>query len=76
MTAYYKIKIHLRVRNITDLYTKESGFFDCGFTSSINKLRDNILIYGSSLDSAYLKYIEGINEEEYVLLKSATTLKK
>lgn len=63
----YKIKIHLRVRNIPDLYTKESGFFDCGFTSSINKLRDNILIYGSSLDTAYLRYIEGVNEEEYVL---------
>ena len=63
----YKIKIHLRVRNITDLHTKDSGFFDCGFTSSINKLRDNILIYGSSLDSAYLKYIEDVKEEEYVL---------
>lgn len=63
----YRIKIHLRVRNITDLYTKESGFFDCGFTSSINKLRDNILIYGCSLDSDYLKYIENVNEEEYVL---------
>lgn len=63
----YRIKIHLRVRNISDLYTQESGFFDCGFTSSINKLRDNILIYGSSLDSEYLKYIENVNEEEYVL---------
>lgn len=63
----YKIKIHLRVRNITDLYTKESGFFDCGLTSSINKLRDNILLYGSSLDSEYLKYIENVNEEEYAL---------
>ncbi len=63
----YRIKIHLRVRNITDLYNKESGFFDCGFTSSINKLRDNILIYGSSLDSEYLKYIENVNEDEYVL---------
>ena len=63
----YKIKIHLRVRYITDLYTKESGFFDCGFTSSINKLRDNIVIYGNSLDSEYLKYIENVNEEEYVL---------
>lgn len=63
----YKIKIHLRVRNITDLYTKESGYFDCGFTSSINKLRDNIVIYGNSLDSEYLKYIENVNEDEYVL---------
>lgn len=63
----YKIKIHLRVRNVTDLYTKESVFFDCGFTSSINKLRDNVLIYGRSLDSEYLKYIENVDEEEYVL---------
>ena len=63
----YMVKIHLRVRNITDLYTKESGFFDCGLTSSINKLRDNIPLYGRSLDSEYLKYIEIVNEEEYVL---------
>ena len=63
----YQIKIHLRVRNLLDLYTKESGFFDCGFTSSINKLRDNILIYGNSLDSEYLRYIKNVNEEEYVL---------
>jgi len=63
----YKIKIHLRVRNLSDLYTKESGLFDCGITSSINKLRDGILIYGSSMDSEYLKYIQSVKEEEYVL---------
>lgn len=62
----YAIKIHLRIRNISDLYTKDSGFLDCGFTSSINKLRDGILLCGVSLDSAYFEYINSITEEEYI----------
>ena len=63
----YDIKIHLRIRNLSDLYTKESGLFDCGFSSSINKLRDGVVIYGSSMDSEYLKFINNITEEEYVM---------
>lgn len=63
----YNVKIHLRIRNLSDLYTKESGLLDCGFSSSINKLRDGVLICGSSLDSEYLRFIRNITEEEYVL---------
>lgn len=54
----FKIKIHLRIRNAKDLKERTSGFLDCGFTSSINKLRDSILLVGEPLDEDYLAFIQ------------------
>ena len=61
----YKIKIHLRVRSLDDLKTGYSGIFDCGFTNSINKLRDGLLICGNSLDGFYLDYIRQSSSIDY-----------
>ena len=36
----YGIPLHTRLRLVDDLVTGRSGLMDCGFTSSINKLRD------------------------------------
>ena len=66
-TKTYKIKIHLRIRNITDLFQGSSGYLDCGFTSSINKLRDGILIHGASLDNLYLEYIHNTTPQDYAI---------
>lgn len=60
------IKIHLRIRNLSDLILKTSGLFDCGVTSSINKLRDSITLYGESLDNYYIEYLSSISIDEIV----------
>ena len=60
----YKVKFHLRIRNCNDLIKKSSGLIDCGFTSAINKLRDGILIAGTSIDDMYLDYISRSAIEE------------
>lgn len=60
----FSIKIHLRIRNLYDLQQKASGLYDCGFSSSINKLRDSILLFGTSLDEYYLQHIRNATTEE------------
>lgn len=60
------IKIHLRIRNLSDLILKTSGLFDCGVTSSINKLRDSITLYGESLDKYYIEYLSSVSIDEIV----------
>ena len=61
----FGIKIHLRIRNLSDLTTGASGIIDCGLTSSINKLRDGVLLYGSSIDMYYLDYILQSSTDNY-----------
>jgi predicted nucleotidyltransferase len=58
LSKEYKIKIHLRIRHPEDLIKRTSGMNDCGFTSSINKLRDSILFFGNPLDDCYISYIK------------------
>ena len=59
----YNIKIHLRLRGFDDLTKNSTGTFDCGFTSSINKLRDSIYLLGHNMDDLYFKTINDISIE-------------
>lgn len=60
----FKVQLHIRVRNISDLYTHYSGNFDCGFTNSINKVRDSITLSSICIDNEYITLIKSSSEKD------------
>lgn len=60
----YGIPLHTRLRLVDDLVTGRSGLMDCGFTSSINKLRDGIILYGLDITPKYYNYITQSSEDD------------
>lgn len=59
----FGIFLHTRLRILDDIFTGRSGLMDCGFTNSINKLRDGIVLYGQDLSHLYYKYIKQSSKE-------------
>lgn len=59
----YGIPLHTRLRRLEDLLTGRSGLMDCGFTSSINKLRDGIVLHGINISNYYYSYIKQSSEQ-------------